>query len=217
MQSTKTDRSKNRSEADDVEETIKNFRESDIDVRRTMLDIEYLTSIVEGDTVVAAHQPTRNSRLIYHGWLYPQGRVTDDGKRLADVTEKLQSDATFESTVSMVGGIPEYADIVTSVDTADAMAYFNNIQTIESVLLPMSREVAGTDDTEYTSDGDNTYSAHFPNGAFDVEKSTVNVKFKHESTMEAFKSACPDYYSIEHKQDKRFKDNKNPKHLTITV
>jgi hypothetical protein len=184
--------------------------------RRTRTDLEYLADVADSpmsneSVVEGADDGPRNTRLISHGWLTAQGRVTADGASLAATVDVLRRRDVFDCTVDTVGGLPAFVDIATACPPGDVVAYLAGVRTLAS-LVDDARHDADTRDDEYDHDG--TFAPHFAD--FDPRAGTVELRFKAEATATAFRDEwTPDRMQANYTHDDRFDDGHNPRRLVV--
>lgn len=171
--------------------------------RRTRRDLRYLASREYDD-------PSRNSRLISHGWLSSQGRPTATGLELAETVSELE-DAGELGWALDIFGMDEFIETVR--ESEDPVTFVREAFAIGN-LIDESRHAAGTQAAEYDHDG--LFSPHFV--SFDPERKRFEVRFEKKTTAHRFASEyARERWTVSLKYDERFNGDHNPRRLLIEV
>lgn len=184
----------------------------DAQTRRTKTDVRYLAEHYGGTGIRTEAGPDeeRNRRLRSHGWLTDDDETTPLGHTTARVTRVLLDRCVFKTTVQVLGGLPEYLNIVENGHPPEIIRYLNGVRTVAN-LIDESRHDAETQGVEYSHDG--AFSRHFV--AFDAKRLTVELRFNDKKTARAFLNWARDGWQVSYKHDARFGDDRNPRRLVV--
>lgn len=179
---------------------------------RTRKDLRYLTDIVVENTtqIEGADDTQRNTRLMDHGWLTSQGKLTGWGHDIVRVTRRLDERETLDITIDIVG---MDAYIETCTTSEEPFAYLAGARTIVN-LLDEARHDTGRQDAEFDHDG--AFSPHF--AEFTPRDDEITLRFETIPVANAFRFGwCRDRWDVECAHDERFNGNRNPRRLVVTV